>query len=252
MERVIMETPLQNNVEGTGENLIKHSGKYGYVETKYEGIKKVVSISGKKVEKEKFLVFLDYGTKDIFNKEKGCIEKKQNKTAKVVDGIKKAQKLRAEAEIIRAGGDIRTVGGYKLTIGDAIKDYMSTARFNALNPNYIQMQENVFRHFMDYFTGVEPHKITSIDIENYYEWSRRYGNRTLVKKGEERKKSELSINTVTKHKSVLKMLFDYMIESKKYGVKENIVITAKLPTITVNVAGVQVVKKKEEKLAVAQ
>ena len=235
-----METPLCTEAEGSGATQTKRSGKYEYVETKHEGIKKIVNCNGG------YLVFLDYGKKDVFDKDKCRYVKKQNKTAKRVSTLKEAQKLRAEAELIRSGGDVRTVDGYKLTIGDAVEDYMNTARFQNLNPNYMQMQEVVFHHVVDYFAGIEPRRITSIDIENYYEWQKKYGNRTLTKEGEERKNTSLSLNTINKHKSVLKMFFDYMIESGRYGIKENVVVTAKLPTAVIEIDGKTVVKKKIE------
>ena len=241
MQNIVIEKqPLTVAELVVDEVKIKHSGKYDYIDTKYEGIKKIINGKGG------YLVFLDYGKKDVFDADKGSIIKKQNKTAKRVDTIKEAQKLRAEAELIRSGGDVRTLDGHKLTIGDAIEDYKSTARFQGLNPNYIQMQEVVFRHVLEYFTGIEPRRITSIDIENYYLWQMENGNRTLTKKGEEKKNTTLSLNTINKHKSVMKMFFDYMIESKKYGVKENVVVVAKLPTVTVDIAGKKVVKKKIE------
>ena len=240
MKKIIMETPLCTEAEGSGETQTKRSGKYEYVETKHEGIKKIVNGNGG------YLVFLDYGKKDVFDKDKCRYVKKQNKTAKKVSTLKEAQKLRAEAELIRNGGDVRTIDGHKLTIGDAVEDYKSTARFKGLNPNYIQMQEVVFNHVVEYFAGIEPRRITTIDIENYNLLQMKNGNRTLTKKGEERTNTTLSLNTINKHKSVMKMFFDYMIESGRYGLKENVVITAKLPTTTVVIDGKQVVKKKIE------
>ena len=164
MKKIIMETPLCTEAEGSGETQTKRSGKYEYVETKHEGIKKIVNGNGG------YLVFLDYGKKDVFDKDKCRYVKKQNKTAKKVSTLKEAQKLRAEAELIRNGGDVRTIDGHKLTIGDAVEDYKSTARFKGLNPNYIQMQEVVFNHVVEYFAGIEPRRITTIDIENYNLW----------------------------------------------------------------------------------
>lgn len=236
MKKIIMEAPI----DGARISQTKRSGKYEYVETKHEGIKKIVNGNGG------YLVFLDYGKKEVFDKDKCRYVKKQNKTAKKVDTLKEAQKLRAEAELIRNGGDVRTMDGYKLTIGDAVEDYKNTARFQNLNPNYIQMQEVIFNHVVEYFSGVEPRKITTIDIENYYLWQMQNGNRTLTKKGAERTNKTLSLNTINKHKSVMKMFFDYMIESGRYGLRENVVVTAKLPTTTIEIDGKKVVKKKIE------
>ena len=240
MSNIIIETPLHTETEGSGATQTKRSGKIEYVETNYKGIKKITNGNGG------YLVFLDYGKKDVFDKDKCRYVKKQNKTARIVDTLKEAHKLRAEAELIRSGGDVRTVNGYKLTIGDAVEDYMSTARFQALNPNYMQMQEVVFHHMVDYFAGIEPRRITSIDIENYYEWQKKYGNRTLTKEGKEKENTTLSLNTINKHKSVMKMFFDYMIESGRYGIKENVIVTAKLPTAVIEIDGKKVVKKKIE------
>ena len=93
MKNIVIETqPLNVTEVVVDEMKIKHSGKYDYVDTKYEGIKKIINGKGG------YLVFLDYGKKDVFDPNKGRIVKKQNKTAKRVDTIKEAQKLRAEAE----------------------------------------------------------------------------------------------------------------------------------------------------------
>lgn len=240
MKKIIMETPLCTEAEGSGVTQTKRSGKYEYVETKHEGIKKIVNGNGG------YLVFLDYGKKDVFDKDKCRYVKKQNKTAKKVSTLKEAQKLRAEAELIRNGGDVRTIDGHKLTIGDAVEDYKKSARFEGLSRNYMQMQEVIFNHVVEYFAGIEPRRITTIDIENYYLWQMKNGNRTLTKKGEERTNTTLSLNTINKHKSVMKMFFDYMIESDRYGLKENVITKAKLPTMTVVIDGKQMVVKKLE------
>ena len=47
---------------------VKHTGVYDYVDTEYEGIKKVVSNQGG------FLVFLDYGRVEKISKKTGRLE----------------------------------------------------------------------------------------------------------------------------------------------------------------------------------
>ena len=59
MQNIVIEKqPLTVAELVVDEVKIKHSGKYDYIDTKYEGIKKIINGKGG------YLVFLDYGKKD--------------------------------------------------------------------------------------------------------------------------------------------------------------------------------------------
>ena len=214
---------------------IKRCGGYEYIPTKYEGIKEIVNSSIKG-----YLVSLDYGKKEVYDADKKCWIKKQNKSVKRVDTISEAKALRIQAEEIRRGQSVKVVNR-KMTLGDAITDYMNTPYFENLSPTYRQSQRNIFKHVTDYFniTGNNklPSKITIQDIERYFEWQKEQGNRNPVKNGSKEEKQGVSINTLHKHKTVLKLLFNYMIDNKEYGISQNVVEKASVPKVKIVVDG---------------
>lgn len=221
----------------SSENIrTKRCGGYEYVPTKYEGIKEIVNSSIKG-----YLVSLDYGKKNVYDTEKKCWIKKQNKSVKRVDTISEAKALRFEAEEIRRGQNVRVVPSKNLTLGDAITNYMNTIAFENLSPTYRQSQRNIFKHVTDYFNMVGnnklPSNITTQDIERYFEWQKKQGNRNPVKKGEKGEKQGVSINTLHKHKTVLKLLFNYMMDNKEYGISQNVVEKASVPKVKIVVDG---------------
>lgn len=178
---------------------IKRCGGYEYIPTKYEGIKEIVN------GKEKgYLVFLDYGKKEVFDSKKGCSVSKQSKTVKKVNSIKEAKTLRLQAETIRNGQMAKITLNKNLTLGDAIEGYMNTIYFKNLSPTYRQSQRNIFKHITQYFGVVghskSPCKISTQDIERYFEWQKEQGNRLPVKESEQKGKQGVSINTLHKHK----------------------------------------------------
>ncbi|MCR5775552.1 MAG: hypothetical protein K6G42_10750 [Lachnospiraceae bacterium] len=70
---------------------VKHTGVYDYVDTEFEGIKKIVSKQGG------FLVFIDKGRVHKINKKTGLSEVKHKKTMRRVETLTEASKLRLDA-----------------------------------------------------------------------------------------------------------------------------------------------------------
>ena len=213
---------------------IKKSGAYDYIDTPNEGIKKIVSKQGG------YLVFLDYGRKLKLNKKTGKQEYKQDKTAKRVETEAEAKKLRREAEMIREGIDPNTHKVKKILFKDMVEEFKQSSRFIELTGSYQDHIENHIRHIIDYMGDMEPCKITTIDIENYFNFQLNKGNlmaKQRVKKGKQKKREGISVNTLCKHKSTMKLLWNYMIDSKKYGVFNNVVVDANIPKIEINIDG---------------
>lgn len=218
-----------NTVKG---QKVRRSGKYMYIDTKYEGIKEVVSGQGG------FLAFLDYGRKQKINRKTGQLEYKQDKSAKRVDTLKEAKALRREAEEIRLG-TVRKAPS-KVYFNEMVEDYKQSAEWLGSTQSAKDHHENYFRHLCDYFVNIQPKDITKLDIENYFQWQLERGKRSTAKKnkdGSVSKKEGISVNTLGKHKCALKKLWNYMIDSKKYGVTENIVPSARLPKVEVSIDG---------------
>ncbi len=223
----------------TGQE-IHTTGKYKYIETKHEGIKEVVSGQGG------YLVFLDYGRKQKVNKKTGELQYRQDKSLKRVDTLKEAKALRREAEEIREGGIKRKTS--KAYFNEMVEEYKQTAEWMDSTQSAKDHYNNYFRHLCDYFVNVQPKDITKIDIENYFLWQLERGKRPTAKKnkdGSVNKKEGISVNTLGKHKCALKKLWNYMIDSKKYGVTENIVPSARLPKVEICIDGK---KKKVSKI----
>lgn len=231
------EVTVQNELK------VKRSGPYEYVDTPNEGIKKIVSKQGG------YLVFLDYGRALKLNKKTGMKEITQNKTSKRVDTESEAKRLRREAEEIREGKDVTTHKKTKILFKHMIKEFQESERYRELGDSYKDHYRNYMNHFLDYFADMEPCKITSIDIENYYAYQRKRGKLPTAKKNKDGTVSKkevsnsnpegISINTLSKHKTALKFIWEYMIESKQYGVTQNIVLMARMPKETLVVNGVK-------------
>ncbi len=225
--------------EFTGKE-IHTTGKYQYVSTNNEGIKKVVSSQGG------YLVFLDYGRKQKVNKKTGELQYKQDKSLKRVDTLKEAKALRREAEEIREAGIKRKPS--KVYFNEMVEDYKQTAEWKDSTESAKDHYNNYFRHLCDFFVDIQPKDITKIDIETYFLWQLERGKRPTAKKnkdGSVSKKEGISVNTLAKHKCAMKKLWNYMVDSKKYGVTENIVPPARLPKVEISIDGK---KKKVSKI----
>lgn len=128
----------------------------------------------------------------------------------------------------------------KVYFDKMVEDYMQSAGRKDSTQSAKDHHENYFRHLCDYFVNIQPKDITKLDIENYFLWQLERGKRSTAKKnkdGSVSKKEGISVNTLGKHKCALKKLWNYMIDSKKYGVTENIVPSARLPKVEVSIDG---------------
>lgn len=227
---------LMNTVQTEGDMVkgheVRRTGKYSYIDTKHEGIKEVVGGLGG------FLVFLDYGRKQKINKKTGKLEYKQDKSLKRVDTLKEAKALRRQAEEIRLGTVTKIPS--KVFFDKMVEDYKQSAEWKDSTQSAKDHHENYFRHLCDYFVNIQPKDITKLDIENYFLWQLERGKRSTAKKNKDgsiSKKEGISVNTLGKHKCALKKLWNFMIDSKKYGVTENIVPSARLPKVEVSIDG---------------
>ncbi|MBD5508859.1 MAG: hypothetical protein HDR05_12650 [Lachnospiraceae bacterium] len=234
---------------------IKIINTYQCVETGNQGIFKVVDNRGG------YIVRLDYGRILKLDKGTNTFKLKQDKTIRHVDTEREAKQLRREAEEIRIKrkkGELLDSSNskiIKITMEKVISDFKKSTRYNELGDSYKDHYDNYLRHILSYFKDFEPSKVTTIDIENYFNYQRTRGNLSTAKKkdGTVNKKmvskyneKGISVNTLRKHKTALKTLWEYMIDSKCYGVTINVVNTARMPRETVLIDG------KEVKVAVVK
>lgn len=214
--------------------VVKKRGNYLFINTKNEGIMKLVGTN------KGYLVSLDYGRRTKFDKKKGMYILKQDKTLKKVETEKEARLLRAEAENIRSGKGTLTEKPRVVKFTDALSEYVETSEYKSRSLSAKDHDKNYFNHFNDYFRDMEPKKITRIDIENYFSSQLERGNRSNAKRNKDgriSKKEGISINTLSKHKTALKKIWIYFVDSKKYGVVENVVEKASLPKVKITIDG---------------
>lgn len=237
--RKIMSTSKEVEII-ENEQKIRRCGPYDYVDTPNEGIKRIVSKQGG------YLVFLDYGRVLKIDKKTGKREWKQHKTSKRVETEAEAKKLRREAEDIREGKDVVTHKPKKVTMDEVVEAFKQSERYLDLGDSYQEHYANYLNHILDYFKEFEPAKITVIDIENYYQYQRTRGNLLSSKKkdGTVNKKmisrtnpKGISVNTLGKHKTAMKNLWEFMIDSREYGVTQNVVLSARVPREILEVDG---------------
>ena len=234
---------------------VKHTGVYDYVDTEYEGIKKVVSNQGG------FLVFLDYGRVEKINKKTGLLEIKQDKALKRVETISEASDLRLEAVQIREkrsalgihnAYQVKSVE--KFTLKDAIENFKQDKLYTQLSENYKIHYDNYCKHIVDFMGFKEPKDITVKDIEAYYKHLLERGNYDSVRRNKDgsiNKKEVsrynpqgLSVNTIGKHKTALKRIFTYMIREGIYGVQKNIAQLSETPSVPITVDNKTIYVKK--------
>lgn len=234
MALINIKTTAITEVTSVEKLEVKKSGPYEYVDTPNEGIKKIVSKQGG------YLVFLDYGRKLKINKKTGKQEYKQDKTARRVKTEAEAKKLRREAEMIREGIDPNTHKVKKILFKQMVEEYKQSQRYLGLTQSYQEHVDNHIKHLLDFMADMEPCKITTIDIENYYNFQLNKGNlldKQKVENGKQKKRKGLSVNTLGKHKTTMKKIWEYMIDAKKYGVFQNVVTVSNIPKIEIELDG---------------
>lgn len=227
------EKPEQSN---NSEQLkIKKKGCYEIVDTQYPCIKKVVSKQGG------YLVNVHLGRTKVWDEKKQAYRIKANNTVKHVFTEKEALKVLQDVQQFREGdrsNKNQFVGKY--TLKQLMEDYKNSSRFKGLTDTYKYYQENIMKHVLEYFQKENDKytcDITTNDIERYFEYELEHGNMDIIdRKGDEiiRKDGGISVNTLPKHKSVLKAIFKFAIScGDKYGVKNNVVVYAEIPKIRV-------------------
>lgn len=215
------------------EKIVKKTGVYEYIDTDRPGIKKVVSKQGG------YLAFLDYGRKHKLNKKTGKIKYVQDKTTKHCDTEEEAIRLYMEAAAIRKGVDVVESRPKKITMKDAIDDYKNSTYYKNLGIVYRIHVDNHFNHILDFFADYEPSKITVVDINNYYVFQKDNGY-----KGCKKGRTGISINTIHKHKMTLRKLWRFMVQDKKYGVKDVIVDYSVVPKEVVTIDNKEILMNK--------
>lgn len=226
----LMITTERNRTITYSENDVKKTSRYSYIDTNNEGIKKVVSHQGG------WLAFCDYGFELRPNKNTGVMEKKRRQSIRHTETEAEAKKLKREADTIREQDDPEGYKNRKIRFIDMLEEYKQSPRFASLDEDYQIHKLNHFNHILDFFENYEPKKITVVNIEQYYMFELEHGNRKIGKDGKIEDKG-ISINTISKHRTTLKDIFDYMIAAKKYGVTENVVERSLLPKVGIEVDG---------------
>lgn len=211
---------------------VKKLGNYLYIDTEYEGIKKIVSEQGG------YLVFLDYGRRYKQDKKTGALILKQDKSNKRVETEAEAKRLRREAEAIRNGESTYDGKPLQKKFIEAIDDFKASQRYMDLSDGYKVHGENYLKHAIEYFANMEPKSISITDMEGYYKFLLEHGNKLRNK---EYKKHEytngLTLNSVAKHRTFLKKVWEFFLDSNKYGVKCNAAELAKLPKVEITIDG---------------
>lgn len=211
---------------------IKKLGNYLYVDTEHEGIKKIISSQGG------YLVFLDYGRRYKPDKKTGALVLKQDKSNKRVETEAEAKQLRREAEAIRNGESMYDGKPLVKKFIEAVEDFKASPRYLELSEGYQEHGDNFIRHAIPYFANMEPKDISVTDMEVYLKYLLEHGNRNpRVTKNGKKNPEGLSIGSVSKHRTFLKKIWEFFLDSQKYGVKRNVAELARLPKVEIEIDG---------------
>lgn len=187
--------------------------------------------------KVKYVAVCDYGRQPRIDRKTGKVAIKPVKTEKTFPTLKEAREARAEAVKARSiGANTSGIRGRKFR--DAVEDFKRSGRYREMDKSYQAHFDNHFNHMSDFFGEMEVDKITVIDMENYYEFQLRHGNRMPGRNREGgAERQGICVNTLMKHKSSAKALWDFMMEAKVYGVAENVAERSKVPKATIIIDG---------------
>lgn len=203
-----------------------------YKETKYPGIKELLDGSG-------YVAVLDYGRQSRLDKKTGKFVIKQVKTQKRFKTLKEARQAVAEAETARKVG-ANTSGIKSTKFSDMVEDFKKSERYKGLDDNYRKHYDNYINHFVDFFHDTDVRDISVVDMENYYHFQMERGNLITAKKNKDgtvNKKEGITINTVQKHKTAAKRIWEFMIDAKVYGVTENVALRSLVPKMEIVIDG---------------
>lgn len=227
----------KNREEREENNMNK--AKYDSVDLVETGIYRV-----KKGKETSWIACIDKGWKMKPDKKTGLMMPKQDKTEKKCKSLKEARNARAEArkerektkENIQSGETKET----DKTFAEAVEDFRNSQRFQQISESYQLHMNNHFNHMFEFFKGKNVKDITTVDIENYFIYQKEKGNLPSAKKnkdGSVNKKEGISVNTISKHKTTLKKMWEFMEDSEVYGVNRKVVERSLLPKATIIVDG---------------
>ena len=240
----------QSNTNSGNDSFIPKKQKVGNYEcetTKVAGIYKILSHKGG------YLARCNYGKVEKISKKDGTKKITNEVTLKVVPTMTEARKLLSEAENIRLqrrDGSVpvnQPVLKEKITLKHVIDDFKKDRAYTDLAENYQMHYDNYCRHIVGFMGYKEPKTITVADIEEYYEYLLKHGNMASAKKNKDGgiSKKELTrtnpeglcVNTIGKHKTALKRIWNFMLKKDIYGVEKNIVIYSQIPKVEIVVDG---------------
>lgn len=187
----------------------------------------------------KYKAVCDYGRQPKRDKKTGEIMMKQVKTELTFKTLKEAREARAEAVLIRsAGADARVASSKKFC--DAVEDYKRSERYKSFSGSYQDHMVNYMNHMVDFFKDMEADKISVVDMEAYYAYQLESGSLNTAKgdkEGEACKKGGITVNTLPKHKTAAKHLWEFMVDAKAYGVVENVAEKSRIPKAVICIDG---------------
>lgn len=208
--------------------------KYDSVEQVEAGIYKVT-----KDKVVKYVAVCDYGRQPKLDRKTGQMLMKQKKTELTFDTLKMARQAKATAVHVRKiGMNTSSISSTKFC--DVVEDFKKCQRYNVLDDSYKDHFNNYINHLVDFFGDMDVNEISIIDMENYYAYQMNRGNLASAKKNKDgtiSKKEGISINTISKHKTGAKKIWDFMIDAKVYGVTLNVAEKSSVPKVDVMIDG---------------
>nr|WP_308626157.1 hypothetical protein [uncultured Eisenbergiella sp.] len=207
----------------------------------FDSVSKVESSISRAVKgkETKYVVVCDYGRQPRLDIKTGKMLLKQVKTERMVSSLAEARLLKAEAVKIR-NTKMNTSDIRSMKFSDMVLKFKESERYKDLDESYQDHFDNYINHFVDYFGDMDVSKISVIDMENYYRYQMERGNLASAKKNKDgtvSKKEGISVNTVSKHKTGAKKIWEYMIDAKVYGVTENIADKSNVPKVEITIDG---------------
>jgi integrase len=200
-----------------------------------------------------FLVRCNYGRVEKISKKSGVKKEVYEITLKVVPTFSEAKQLLNEAEHVREqrkNGCVienQIMTASKLSLDDAIADFKNNREYTELTKNYQLHYDNYLRHISDFMGGKEPSRIMIEDFDDYYHYQMIRGKLDTAKKNKDGSISKkevsmtnpegISVNTLSKHKTALKSLWNFMIRKGCYGVKFNIASVSVIPSVKIAIDG---------------
>lgn len=217
---------------------IKKSGSYRYIPTEVKGIYRIVNETETEdcyTLTDDYLVSINKGTQLVRNKRTGMYEERYITSQKKVSGWKNALREKGVSDHEREEAKAGVTQIKNATLQDVIQEFKKNHKFYLDQTESYQVHlDNHFNHILDFFGDRPVRKIETSDIDKYFEYQKENGNR--MKNSEEK---GIHINTLSKHKTTLKQLWEYMLYEKVYGVTENVVKYSNIPKETILINGTE-------------